>query len=81
MNFICSNCGYLGWPKKITKGSFLIELVLWICFIIPGLIYSLWRLASRYKACPQCKAPNMIPENTPRGQKLIKEFFSEKNSV
>lgn len=74
MRFICSNCGYVGWPKKITKGSILIELVLWLCFIIPGVLYSLWRLSSRHKACPKCLAPNMVPENTPRGQKLIHEF-------
>ena len=29
------------------------------------------------ETCPQCQAPNMIPMNTPRGQKLIKELHSE----
>jgi len=47
-DFICANCGHLGDEKQVTKGSFGIEVILWLCFLIPGLIYSLWRLSSRY---------------------------------
>ena len=70
---VCTNCGSRGFPKKITKGSFLIELVLWLCFFIPGLIYSCWRVSSRYEACPNCKAPNMLPFNSPRAQDILKQ--------
>lgn len=73
---ICANCGYQGSPATVTKGSFLIEVILWLCFLIPGLIYSIWRLTSRYDACPKCEAPNMIPLNSPRGKKLQEEFSS-----
>jgi len=78
IEYICANCGYKGRPKTLTKGSFSIEIVLWLFFIIPGLIYSLWRLTSRYKACPKCKMTNMVPISTPRGQKLLKEFYPSK---
>ena len=64
-SMFCPNCGTVGAPKTITKGSFLIEFILWLAFLIPGLIYSIWRLSSRYQACPACKAPNMIPTNSP----------------
>jgi len=77
-DLICTTCGYVGYPKKITKGSFLIELILWCFFFIPGLIYSIWRISSRYKACPECKSATMIPVNTPVGQKLIEDNDSEK---
>jgi len=70
---ICANCGCCGKPKQITKGSFFIELFLWL-FFIPGLIYTIWRLTTRDWACPKCKAPNMIPFDTPRGQQLLKEY-------
>ena len=73
---ICSNCGYKGRPKKVTKGSTSIEFILWFTLIIPGIIYSIWRLASRYEECPQCGATNMIPLDSPRGKKLIEEFKS-----
>jgi ribosomal protein S27AE len=73
-NEICSNCGYTGSAKKVTKGSTLIELVLWLCFIIPGLIYSIWRLSSKHLACPQCGASHLVPLESPRGKKLQQEF-------
>lgn len=71
--FICKSCGYVGTTQKITKGSFFIEIVLWLCFFIPGLIYTIWRLTTTYSACPECKNDSMIPINTPVGQKLLKE--------
>lgn len=71
---ICPNCGYAGDVSQVTKGSTLIELILWCCFIIPGLIYSVWRLTSRHDGCPQCGASNLVPLNSPRGKKLADEF-------
>jgi hypothetical protein len=81
---VCSTCYWVGTPKKVIKGSFWIELILWLvfvpavlylwlAFIIP-LIYSLWRLTSKYQACPQCGTPNMIPEDTPRGRELLQKI-------
>lgn len=71
---ICSNCGYTGQPKKVTKGSTLMELVLWLCFIFPGLIYSIWRLTTKHMACPKCGASQFVPLDSPRGKKLQQEF-------
>jgi len=71
--FICSNCGHIGRPKTKTKGSIFIEIILWLFIIIPGLIYSIWRLTTRYKACPKCGTPNMIPSDTPKGQELMRK--------
>jgi hypothetical protein len=68
---VCTNCGYQGQPQWQTQGSFLIELVLWLFLILPGLIYSIWRLTSKQKVCPVCKNPTMIPALTPLGQKII----------
>ena len=73
-DFICGNCGYEGRPETITKGSILIELALWLFLIIPGVIYSIWRLTSRYKACPKCGAANMLPADAPRARKLVMEM-------
>jgi len=72
-SFICTQCGFVGNPRRRVKGNVLIELILWLCFIVPGLIYSLWRLTSRYSTCPNCGHSTMIPIDSPMGQKLIKE--------
>lgn len=69
--YVCSTCGYVGNPKRITKGSIFIEIILWLFLIIPGLIYSIWRLTTKYNACPKCKNATMIPTDTPKGQELV----------
>jgi hypothetical protein len=68
---LCTHCMSTIRPVKITKGSFLIELGLWIMLILPGLVYSLWRLSSRYTACPVCKAENPIPLSSPAAKTLL----------
>jgi hypothetical protein len=69
---ICSECGYVGEMKKETPGSFIVELGLWLCFILPGLIYSLWRIAGRHVACSKCGG-HPIPIDSPMGKKLLNE--------
>lgn len=64
----CQNCGTVGVQRTYTKGSFGVEVLLWLLMILPGLIYSLWRLTTRYPGCPQCGAANMIPIDSPKAQ-------------
>jgi hypothetical protein len=71
--FICASCHSVGKPKSVVQGSILIELVLWLCFLLPGLIYSIWRLSSKKQACPVCGSAEMIPTDSPRGQELMSQ--------
>lgn len=71
---ICPNCGSVTSPETKYRGNFAIELILWLCFLIPGLIYTIWRATSKYSACPACGHTGMIPLNTPNG-KLLEEKF------
>lgn len=57
----CAFCGYEGRAQKMTKGSFILEVVLWFFFIIPGFIYSIWRLMNKVKVCPVCHHESLIP--------------------
>jgi hypothetical protein len=68
---ICVTCGYLGNVKKIPKGSLGAEIVLWLFFIFPGIIYSLWRQSTYAEACPQCKSQNVVPPTSPIGRQMI----------
>jgi hypothetical protein len=72
--YICSNCGTIGMPIAYTPGSGWIELILWFCFFIPGLIYSIWRWSSIIDVCPECGKDTMVPLNTPMGEKLFREM-------
>ena len=41
---VCTRCGTIGRPKRYTPGTFGMELLLFLFFIIPGLIYGIWRI-------------------------------------
>jgi hypothetical protein len=71
---VCSSCGAVSVPKRGNKGSFGVELVLWLFFIVPGLIYSLWRQANEERRCRACNGTSMVPLDSPRGQKLYKQY-------
>lgn len=76
-SFICASCGSRSEGISRTRGSFWIELVLWLCFILPGLIYSIWRLTTKERVCPQCGAPGLVPTNTPRGRDLVARYNTQ----
>lgn len=56
----CPQCEYQGEAVKHTPGNFLIEVVLWLFFLNPGLIYSIWRLANRGQMCPACEWTHVV---------------------
>lgn len=70
---ICRNCLSQVQPKRETPGSFLVELILWLMCLLPGLIYSLWRLSSRKIVCPACRSEQLVPLNSPAATVLLKE--------
>jgi hypothetical protein len=72
-DMVCKDCGTTGEPARITKGSTMIELILWLCFLVPGLIYSFWRLSSRYDACACCGSVALVPVNSPVGRTLAQQ--------
>lgn len=74
--YICANCGTESKGTVNTKGSIFIELILWLCFLVPGLIYSIWRLTTRHRACPYCHSPQIVPTHTPRGKQLRAQYSS-----
>lgn len=71
---LCTACGHQGPTTKRTKGSFGIELVLWLLMIVPGLIYSLWRLSSRHPVCSACGATALVPVDSPVARKFRAEL-------
>ena len=68
---LCTTCGNTGTPKTVVHGSLAAEIILWVFLLIPGLIYSIWRLTSKEKVCPKCGRPNMIPLDSPIARKMV----------
>jgi hypothetical protein len=71
---ICVDCGTQGKAKRDMKGSILIELFLWCLFLLPGLIYSIWRFTTVGRACRSCGSRNLIALDSPRGRMLVQQF-------
>lgn len=71
---ICTSCGETRKPKDAVKGSTLIELVLWLCLLLPGLVYSLWRHSTRHQVCRSCGSTDLVPAKSPRGKKVAAEL-------
>jgi hypothetical protein len=67
----CKACGATGTGVTATPGSFFVELLLWLCFLIPGLIYSVWRLAGRKRVCRICGSDALIPADSPAARAAL----------
>lgn len=70
----CITCGHQGPTRMRTRGSLGIEIVLWLCLILPGLIYSIWRLSSRTEVCSSCGAATLVPPDSPIAVKMRKDL-------
>ncbi len=58
--FYCTSCSNTTRNPKM-KGRGWIEVILWLCYLIPGLIYSIWRRSGTPSVCPSCEKETLIP--------------------
>ena len=63
--FFCTSCGTVGKPRVRNRGSSAVEIILWICVILPGLFYTLWRMGRKDLYCRTCRAQTVIPADSP----------------
>ncbi len=68
---LCTACGSIGYTKRRMKGSILTEFILWCFFLIPGLIYSIWRHSTVAQVCPSCGSSAVIPTDSPVAQQTL----------
>lgn len=70
---ICRDCCTLNDPRARTlPGSGWIELVLWLAWLVPGIIYSIWRRGGR-PACRSCGSRALLPVESPLGRRLAEQ--------
>jgi len=72
--FICSNCGSVTSGQTKNNGSGLAEMLLYLFFIIPGLIYSAHRRANKSTVCSKCGNTNLVNSDSPVGKDLIEKY-------
>lgn len=69
---LCTQCLNQVEPKKVVRGYFVIEIILWLAMILPGAIYTLWRvIGGRQETCPKCQGHNFVPIDSPAGVALL----------
>lgn len=68
---LCTVCGAVGTTKRNMKGSLLTELLLWCFFLLPGLVYSIWRHSTVTQVCRNCGSPAVIPLGSPVAQQTL----------
>lgn len=82
-SFLCTRCHETIKPKSVVKGSFIVELgcwlsgLLWLPLILLGAGYSVWRLTSRHKECPQCSSVEFVPIDSPRAREIRAAMVSK----
>ena len=57
--YYCNSCHNYS-ANALRKGNTLIEVVLYLFYIVPGIVYSIWRRNSPPNVCPLCTSANLI---------------------
>jgi hypothetical protein len=68
----CTRCYTVAVPRKITAGSTFIELFFWLLFILPGMLYHVWRHDNATYTCSSCGGRKFISPGSPRARLIAK---------
>lgn len=75
--YVCMECGCQRDPVDAKRGLLVIEICMWLLYILPGVIYSIWRRVRKYQVCPQCRNPSVVLTSSSRARgvmRLMKTF-------
>ena len=69
-NSICLRCKSRVEPVEVVRGSLLVEVILWLFLLLPGLLSHLWVSGTSREICPECGSEDLVPVDSPRGKEL-----------
>lgn len=72
MKVVCQNCGHVDLPSRKQRGHTLITIILLFFWIIPGIIYYIWRSTDRSLRCDRCHSINVIPMDTEAARMYVR---------
>lgn len=75
--YLCLECGCQRDPIDAKRGLLVIEIFMWLLYILPGVIYSIWRRVRKQQVCPNCRNPSMVLTSSSRAmgiRRLMKKF-------
>jgi len=62
----CLTCGTEDRVVLRPRGYFALEVFLWLLYLLPGLLYSMWRVSTKYRACSVCGSEDVVPLTSPK---------------
>jgi hypothetical protein len=72
---LCTQCGAeTDQATKTMRGSAMVNAVLFLCFGVPGIVYWVWRMTTKFDACPTCGHAALIPANAPLARAWLREI-------
>jgi hypothetical protein len=77
MKKLCTVCGEVQVPIIAKKGSTGVAIIMWLLWLLPGVIYSIWRANSAHEVCPSCGSPQVIPVDSPVARKMLGPEYYE----
>jgi len=69
-DIVCIKCQYIGRAKKKKRGNTKTEAIGWAFFPL-GLPYTIWRMFSKKRICPNCENDFIISADSVAGQRLV----------
>lgn len=70
---VCLRCGSVDGARQVRRGSLVVEVLLWLMWLLPGLIYTAWRWSTLHAVCVCCGAAELVPVDSPRGRQLMRD--------
>lgn len=80
--YLCMECGCQRDPIDAKRGLLVIEVFMWLLYIIPGVIYSIWRRVRKQQVCSKCRNPSVVLTSSSRAMgimRLMKTFSHTSN--
>jgi len=68
--WVCRKCAIVTRSRLLVKGSDVLEVILWLCLIVPGLAYHIWRRVTSTRICSRCGGVDLIGANTAEADRI-----------
>jgi hypothetical protein len=68
--YVCIDCGCQRDPISVKRGLLVIEIFMWLLYILPGVIYSIWRRVRKQQVCPKCQNPSVVLTSSTRAMEM-----------
>lgn len=74
---VCQTCEEVGQVRTEMPGNSVVELLLYLFYLVPGIIYSVWRRQGKKQVCGACGSDRLVAAKTRAGLAIITAQFPQ----